>query len=208
MTQPKSPFLVFQNFLSPKLCEQIVDDLDLFTPDEDHQGNPLPVFKHHNQSEELLFDHYEPFVDQIMQYYQTEGYRGTEQMQFEFYAPGTQGEVHCEGSDFLNRKWVRTRDRDLSAIIFLSNYNDDPPFDTEYEVYGGKVEFPQHHFGFLPERGTMIVFPSTPHFVNAVAPIVEGELFLVRFHVATHMPYMYDPEKFPGDYRTWFAGLY
>lgn len=208
MTQSKSPFLVYQDILSPKICEQIVDDLDLFTPDTDTEGNPLPVYRHHEPSEETIFNHYQNTIDYIMNYYNTDGYKGTERVMFEFYGEGTERNVHCENSSYIDKKWARTTDRDLTAVIFLSNYNEQPPFDDDYEVYGGKLEFPQHYFGFNPVRGTMIVFPSGPHFINAFAPIITGELFVARFHIATKLPYMYDPSEFPGDYRTWFEGLY
>lgn len=203
----KSPFLVFRHLLSPKYCEQIVDNLDLFTPDYDHQGRPIPVIRHHEPSEQIIYSTIEPLIDSIHEYYQTDGHRGTERLQFEFYSQGTIGTVHCENSDYLRRKWVKTRDRDLSAILFLSDYNDDPPFDTDYEVYGGKVEFPQHHFGFNPERGTLIVFPSSPHFINAITQVIEGDLFIARTHFAAKSTYMYDPEMFPGDYRSWFKNI-
>jgi hypothetical protein len=87
--------------------------------------------------------------------------------------------------------------------LFLTDYNDKPPFDEDYEVFGGKLEFPQHQFGFNPQRGTLIAFPSEPHFINMVSSILVGSLYLTKFHIATKSPLLYDPNKFPGNYNTW-----
>lgn len=207
MTQHKSPFWIYPNLISPKICEQIVDKMDLFTPDVDQDGYPLPVIRHDDRSEEQIFDHLEPLLPNILEYYQSADYTGTERVTFEFYGEGTQGKPHCENSSYINRIWSRTTNRDFSCVLFLSNYNNEPPFDDEYEVYGGKLEFPQHNFGFNPTRGTLIVFPSGPHFINAVSPVIAGELFLARFHISTALPYNYNPNNFPGDYRAWFRGM-
>lgn len=206
MATPKSPFLVMQDFLSPKVCENIVDGLGFYSPDLDPEGNPIKMFRFNEDKQEIIFNRLKPQIDTIMNYYSTD-YKGTEQMTFEYYAQGVVSEPLCENSNYLRKKWVRTKDRDLSGVLFLSDYNDNPPFDSEYEVYGGKLEFPQHGFGFNPQRGTLIIYPSGPHFINANAAIQHGDLHQVRFHIATKLPYLYNPLEFPGDYRTWFKGL-
>ena len=43
MATPKSPFLVYENFISPLLCEQIVDNVDVIVPDTDVDGKPTGV---------------------------------------------------------------------------------------------------------------------------------------------------------------------
>ena len=100
-------------------------------------------------------------------------------------------------------KWVRVKDRDITCVLFLSDYQSTPPIDEDYEVYGGKLEFPQHGFGFNAQRGTLIAFPSVPHFINGVASIMAGNLYLARFHIATDSPLLYDHTKFPGTYKDW-----
>ena len=204
MATAKSPFLIFKNFLSPKQCEQIVDDLDFYSPDTDKQGNPIKSYKFKENCQQLIFNRYEPLIDDIMNHYDTQ-YRGTEQIVFEYFAQGTVGQPLCENSDYLRKKWVRTKNRDLTGLIFLCDYNDDIPYDSEYEVYGGKLEFPQHGFGFNPQRGTMIIYPSDPHFINATSDIIYGDLIQARVQIVTKTPYLYQPAKFPGNYKTWFA---
>lgn len=206
MATARSPFYIVQGFLSPKYCEQIVDSLGFYTPDETPDGKPQKMVRHHEKSEDIIFNGLQVLIPSLMAYYDVE-YRGTEHMLFEFYAQETLSEPLCENSNYLRSKWVRTKERDLSGVLFLSDFNDNVPFDSEYEVYGGKLEFPQHKFGFNPQRGTLIIYPSDPHFINATSPILFGDLYQVRLHIATKKPYLYDPTKFPGDYRTWFKGL-
>lgn len=206
MATPRSPFLVVQNFLSPKVCEAIVDDLGYYTPDTNSDGEPIKMVKHHEPSEDTIFERFQPLVPYIENYYEV-SYKGTERMLFEFYAEGTVSAPLCENSSHVKKKWIRTKDRDITCVLFLSEYNGDPPFDSDYEVYGGKLEFPQHGFGFNPQRGTLIIYPSSPHFINANAEVVYGDLYQVRFHVATNLPFMYDPSKFPGNYQNWFKHL-
>ena len=206
MAVARSPFVVIQNFLSPKLCETIIDNLGFYTPDKDETGAPMKMYRHHEGSQEVIFQRWISIVPNISTYYDVE-YRGTESMVFEFFAPGTMSEPLCENSNYIHKKWTRMKDRDFTALVFLSDYNESEYFDSDFEVYGGKLEFPQHDFGFNPERGTLIVYPSCPHFINATAPVLAGELFQVRFHMATKLPYLYDPRLFPGDYRSWFTAL-
>ena len=207
MAVAKSPFLIFQEFISPKTCETIVDKLGFYSPDTDQQGHPIKMFRFHEESERIIFDRLQAITPEIINYYGADNYRGTEQIIFEYITPGTACEPICENSNYIRKKWVQTKDRNISAVLFLSDHNEIVPFDSEYEVYGGKLEFPQHHFGFNPTRGTLIVYPSGPHFINATANIAAGELFQARIHIATQTPYLYQPDKFPGDYRSWFKNL-
>ena len=203
MATPKSPFYVIENFLSPKVCEQLVDSLDLYTPDIDPEGNPIKMYRYKEDAEMTIFSRLQPIIPTLMTYYNAE-YKGTETIQFEYFAAGIEPEPHCENSNYIRRKWTRTKDRDFTGVLFLYDYNDNPPFDTDYECYGGKLEFPQHGFGFNPQRGTLVVYPSGPHFINATAMITAGELIQARIHMATKLPYLYYPAEFPGDYTTWF----
>lgn len=204
---PKSPFLVYEGFLSPLLCEQIIDGLNFFSPDLNKDGKPLMMQRHHDVFEELIFNRLKQIVANIEEYYGFM-YRGTEKMYFEWYSEGTTSQPKCENSNYIRKKWVRTKDRDVSGVIFLVDYQEKIPFDSDYEVFGGKCEYPQHHFGFNPNRGTLVLFPSGPHFINATSPIIIGDLYQVRLHIAAQLPYLYSPEKFPGTFTDWFKGKF
>jgi len=205
MATPRSPFLITEGFLSPKVCEQIVDTLGLYTPDTDSQGRPIKMFRYKEDAELIVFKQLQLHIPRIMEYYGTM-YQGTETIQFEFFSEGVEPVPVCENSDYLKgkKKWMRTKNRDISSILFLYDYNNDPPFDSDYECYGGKLEFPQHGFSFVPQRGTLITYPSVPHFINATSRIDYGDMIQARIHMAAQMPFLYDPMQFPGDYKSWF----
>lgn len=206
MATPKSPFRVYQQFLSAKACESIVDDLGFYMPDVSEDGTPIKMFRHHEESSNTIYSHFKQVIPELERYYGFE-HRGTEQFTFEFIPEGCTTDPICENSNYINKKWARVRDRDITGMLFLSTYQDKVPFDSDYEVYGGKLEFPQHDFGFNPERGTLIMYPSGPHFINAFAPIISGDLFVARFHLAASLPFLYDPQQFPGDYTNWFSDI-
>ena len=203
----KSPFLIKQEFVSPKLCEFIVDSLQFVDPDESKEGKPVKTVKRDEATQMLIFDRLQEIVPEIEEHYNIK-YKGTEEMDFEWYPQDSiNGESICENSNYLRKKWVKTKDRDISGILFLSEYQDKVPFDSEYEVYGGKLQFPQHDFGFHANRGTLILFPSGPHFINAVNSIYAGDLFQVRIQIAAKNSMIYQPVDFPGDYTTWFEEI-
>jgi hypothetical protein len=206
MTQVKSPFLVIPEFVSPLMCEEIVDALDFTVADTDKKGVPISSTRSNPEYEEYLYTEFLKYVRDIEIHYNVT-HQATCQTFFEIYPEGSRGKLTCDNAAYLNEKWVRVKDRDLTCVVFFTDYNDSPDFDDTYEVYGGKLEFPQHGFGFNPQRGTMVVFPSVPQFINTVTPIQAGDLFTARFHIKTTVPFLYDPTQFPGDYRTWFREI-
>lgn len=205
--KPHSPFYILQDFLSPLLCEQVVDDLNFIYPNKNADGQPIKFIRSHERSEDIIFQHLLPHISNIEKHYNIQ-YRGTTPMSFEWYPQGAEAESpRCENSEYIKKQWVRTRDRDLTGILFFSDYQDQVPFDGDFEVYGSKIEFFQHRFGFNPQRGTLILFPSDPHFLNAATSVNAGDSFQVRFHIAANTPFMYNPSDFPGDYTTWFEEI-
>jgi len=199
----KSPFLIKQEFISPLHCEDLVDMLDLTVPDVDTEGHPLKTIRMHDRAEEIIFNRIEQLIPEFEEYYRVD-YRGTEPMVFEWYTDECKGySPHCENSNYIGKKWLKTKDRDFTGVLFLSDYQEQIPFDSDFEVYGGKLEFAQHQFGFNPQRGTLVLFPSDPHFINNTTEILVGDLYQVRFHIATEKQFLYDPTCFPGDYTSW-----
>jgi hypothetical protein len=204
MAASKPPFFVVEEFLSPKQCEYIVDMLGCISPDLNNKNNPVKMVKLDKDLEQIVFERLQSIVPNIESYYDFK-YKGTERMAFEWFPEGFKDpECVCENSSYLRKKWVRTRSRDLTGVLFLSNFRDSAPFDSEYEVYGGKLEFPQHNFSFHPSRGQLIIYPSGPHFINANSEVLIGDMHQIRFHITGAMPYLYNPEKFPGNYKSWF----
>lgn len=206
MSLSKSPFLILPEFVSPLMAEEIVDQLDFLVPDTNRSGKPLSSVKSNDEYEEVLYSELMQVKSSIERHFCVE-HQATSQTMFEWYPAGSQGKIHAENSEYLHKKWVRVRDRDLTGVVFLSDYNDRADFDDQYEVYGGKLEFPQHGFGFNPQRGTLVIFPSVPHFINTITPIQAGSLHIARFHIKTKVPFLYDPSLFPGDFKSWFTDV-
>lgn len=204
MTQPKSPFLIFQNFLRPDECDKYQEAVRI-EPILDDQGKPMPSDRHHESTEETLFEKLKLLIPQIERHFELK-YRGTEHMIFQQFPPsGKQDDKpHCENSVYKRKKWIKVRDRDLTGVIWLKDFHDQPPFNIKTQVYGGKLEFPIYNFGFQPQRGTLVIYPAGPHFIALTTPVMVGELQLVRINIAAEGIWLYQPDRFPGDFRVWF----
>jgi hypothetical protein len=204
--EPKSPFFIVQEFISPQMCEDIVDTVAYTVPDVDKYDNEVMTVKTSELAEQMIYERFLQLIPQLEQYYEIV-YKGMERVAFEWFPEGSTGEAHAENSNFLRGKWLHTKQRDLTAVLFLSDYQEQEDFEQEFEVYGGKLEFPQHKFGFSPVRGTLVVFPSDPHFINITSPVLIGDLYQARIQVAAQSAYIYDPRQFPGNYTMWFSDL-
>lgn len=202
----KSPFYVVQDFVSPLMCEDIIDHCDFNVPDKDKDGEYVKTTKTCEPAESIIYERMLSLVPNLQTHYGFT-YKGTERMKFEWFPQGSEGQFQCENSEHLRGKWLRTLSRDFTGVLFLTDYQERPEFEQEYEVYGGKLEFVQHQFGFQPQRGTLVVFPSDPHFINITSKVVLGDLFQVRIQMVAKTPYIYQPTEFPGNYTTWFKPL-
>lgn len=199
----RCPFTIIENFASPLLCEEIVDETGWVTPVNDIDGIPQPTVTSDESFEEMLFERLQQIVPSLEEYYQFE-YKGVDQMKFEWIPTNARNPIQCESSVYTKNSWMKNKFIDFSAVLFLCDYNDQAPFDTEFECYGGKLEFPNHVFGFNPVRGTLVIYPSDPRFMNGSSIVQAGDLFQVRMNIVASTPYIYDPQQFPGTYQTWF----
>lgn len=205
----KSPFLIVEDFLSPLKCEDMVERLKHTIPNTNQKGDPTVTYKGNRLSEIRVMPIFEELLPEIENYY---GFKTktTTPFVFEWYPTGYSGQkAGCEGSKFTGKRgekssWKKIKDYDFTVILFLNDYNDKTDFDPYFEVRGGKLEFPTHGFGFNPQRGTMLVYPCRPNFINAVAPVELGDLNVIRFHIVAKEEYQYNPDNFPGGYKEWF----
>lgn len=206
MSEIKSPFLVYQEFLSPKLCEIVLNNVKVSEPDKDADGFPIKMERFDDESENIIFSKFQELVPELESHYNLK-YKGTEKLVFQHYPDGMNGpaeQPHCESSKYLRKKWVKVQPRDLTAVLWLKDYNDTPPVEQRTEVYGGKLEFPAYNFSLVPQRGTLVVYPAGPHFISAISPVLVGGLYQVRFHIAAEGIFLYQPENFKGGYQQWF----
>jgi hypothetical protein len=205
----KSPFLVIKNFLTPLFAENIINTLELNYPMEDKDGNFLKTVMPNQLVEMRVLPLLEDLLPIAEQYY---GFKtkGILPFKFEWYVENFKVESAKNLSFFYDTptaRWKRISDIGFTGVIFLNDYNDEDPIDLDFEVYGGKLEFPSHAFGFNPQRGTLILFPECQHFANATSSIKMGELLQIRFHIVPEIPYKYDPNNFKGNYTTWFKNI-
>lgn len=209
----RSPFFVAEEVVSPLQCEDFVERLKHTSPNVDQQGNPTVTLKGNRLSEMRLMPYlHENIFPRVQSYYNFE-LKSVTPFIFEWYPTGySGGKAVCENARYVRKKgqgagWTKVKDYDFTCVLFLNDYNDQYPFDSYFETYGGKLEFPTHRFGFNPNRGTMIIFPCCPNFVNGISAVYNGNLNLVRFHLVATEEYQYNPEDFPGNYKEWFDDL-
>lgn len=205
MSQTKSPFLVYQDLIDGPTCDRIAKEVRVL-PNQDDDGVPISMERHHTNIEDEIFAAYKPIISKLEDHYTGFNYRGTEHLVFQqFPATGKLAEEpHCENAVFKRKKWIRVRDRDLTGVLWLKDYQESPPFDIRTQVLGGKLEFPVYNFGFQPQKGTLVIYPANERFISLTSAVLVGELQCVRFHICGEGTWMYNPEDYPGDFRTWF----
>jgi hypothetical protein len=202
----KSPFLVYNEFLSPLQCEDIIYGDNNIFPNVDRHGKIQPLRTSNRLAEVRLTPGLEHKVVPDMEAHYGVEVKGIKRFTMEWYPSGYDGseKSRCENSTYTGGKWQRINDNDFAGIIFLNDYQDVYPFDNSFEVCGGQLEFPTHNFSFNPRRGTLIIFPGVSNFINHTAAVQAGELTQIRFHVATHEYFVYDMSQFTGTHETWF----
>lgn len=204
MSKFKSPFIVIQDFVSPLTCEDIVSRLNNSFPETDDSGRPKKSVTTNQLSEMRLADYLDEALDLVEDHYGVT-VKGVHPLEFETYPEGfPTSSAQCENSSLISGKWHRSNNRDFVGILFLTDYQDKAPFDPEFEVKGGKLQFPTHGFGFNPKRGMLVIFPGNEYFINGTSAVEVGELNQVRIYMTTPEPYQYDPDLFPGNYEVWF----
>ena len=200
----KTPFYVVDEFISPLQCEDIVERLDNRFPQTDTEGNILSVPKVNKLTEMRIMPAFKALIPTLESYFEFT-YLGTTKFILTWYPSGYNDTSSiCDNSVRTRDGWKRINEYDFSCLIFLNDFRDSVPFDEYYEVKGGKHEYVTHGFGFNPVRGTMVFHPSSPNFEYSIAPILAGNLNVIRFNVKADVEYKYDMDKFKGDFNSWF----
>lgn len=202
----KSPFMVYQDFLSPKQCDQILKHIEVKGEHVGEDGRPAKMERLHEGAQNIIFDKLKPLVPEIEEHYGFK-YKGTEKVKFQIFPEGMSGPAEaprCQNAEYLRRKWVKTAPIDVTAVLWLKDYQDAPPLDERMEVYGGKLEFPAYNFSLTPQRGTLILYPAGPHFITAISPIMVGSLQQARINIGAEGQWLYQPSDFPGSWNEWF----
>ena len=196
----KSPFFVTQDFISPLQCETIINSLTPYQGSDSIFSIDVNVLSDF-VTDELISLHYDTLSD----YYDVNVENFETPLVFKYEGCGYKS--GCDGYSYLHQKWVRTRPRDISCMIFLNETNLEPPFDNQFEIFGGKIDFPQHQFGFNHNRGALVCHPSTPHFIHEMRPVTIGAAYIMKWYIKTETIYIHDPKLFEGDYTEWFKEI-
>ena len=203
----KSPFLVIQDFLSRDDAIKLSSDVRIELSKTDDEII-IPSERHIQDKESSLYEKLKEYIPQIEKHFGLK-VRGVEHLMFQQFpvSKDPAEQPQCANSLFKRKKWLKTRDRDLTAVLWLKDYKSESPFNLDENVYGGKLEFKMYNFSFQPQLGSLVIFPAGPQFIYATSRILVGELQTVRLHIAAEGIYMYDPKNFPGDYTTWFNDI-
>lgn len=204
-----SPFHVVENFISPLQCEKLVSALALTRPDYYENGQPLKHERHVPvELSTSIMNELEDIKGDIEARYS--GTLSDQHLLFQQYWEDTKSPAEgmwCESSKFVRKKWSKIKNVDLVGFIWLKDFHNSVPLDPRFEVYGGKLEFPGYNFSLTPVRGTLVLFPATPHFVTAISHVMLGSLEQIKItaRLTWHeAPWQYVPAHYPGTYQEWF----
>lgn len=196
-----SPFLVIEEFISPLLCEEIVDNSNWIEPNYNINDKPIKTEKSDSINEQILYNRLLGIIPTIESHFNVK-YKGTQSITFEWVPQGANSLARYENCSILNNKLVRTKNIDFTAVLFLCDYTTENI--SEFECYGGKLEFPQFKFGFNPQKGTLIIFPSDVNFLNSTSQVLYGDLFQSRIQLTMTETFYFSINQFPGNYTNWF----
>lgn len=211
-----SPFLIIQDFISAKYCEDLVERFKVRTPNTNSDGRAVKLERiiQPNEGQDVILGKLYQHIGQIEDKYNCI-YHGTEPLVLTHYPENDKlpaEPVGCENAKFFRKKWIQTKDIQLVGHIWLKDFNDAPPYDPSFEVYGGKLEFPGINASLTPQRGTLVLFPAGPHFPNAISPVVIGDLYQIKISISVTAKngglWIYNPATFPigpeGVIESWF----
>lgn len=207
-----SPFIIIPDFLSPLICEQIIDDIKVDTPDFDIQTEqPLKMERHNATWNHEIASRFQEIIPQIETRYDSI-YKGLTQPVFQYYPENSKAPAEqpgCENSKYVRKKWVMHKDVDLVGFIWLKDFNSNVPLDPRHEVFGGKLEFPAFNFSLVPQRGTLVLFPAGPHFITAISPVLLSDLYQIKLNVNISAKngsrWFYQPQNHPGKWNDWLS---
>ena len=206
---PASPFLILQDFISVKYCEDLVERFKITTPNTDAEGKFIKLERiiKPEEGQDILLNKLYSHIGVIEERYNAI-YSGVEAPSIIHYPENDKRPaepVGCESAKFFRKKWIQTKDVQLVGHLWLKDFNDQPPYDPAFEIYGGKLEFPAFNFSLTPQRGTLAIFPAGPHFVNAISPVVIGDMYQIKFNISITAKnggiWLYDPKAFPVSQR-------
>ena len=101
-------------------------------------------------------------------------FKGYDPCQFLGYPVGGHYIEHNDAESFVDGKWTRVANRDVSFLFYLNS-----------EFGGGELEFPELGLTIKPKKGMMIAFPSYKEYVHKVHPVTWGHRYTLVSWVGT-----------------------
>lgn len=203
----KSPFLILKDLFSPAECEDFLFVYDLGFHNKNIDGNPIKSTLYSTLHQHRIWQRLEEYLEDIQNYYDVD-IDYLSEVEFEWYPEKCVNEgIRCENSRYDDGKWSIVNRNDFTIIIFLKDHCETSDIDPEYECRGGKLEFSNHQFSFIPERGTGIVFPSNHYFLNSTTQSTLGDVCQIRLHFTCDTLFQYEPRNYEGNYTTWFSNI-
>lgn len=205
MSKYKSPFIYLEQFLPQMQAMQMVEDVESVEPNRDEKNNPIPLYTENDEVFAQILTKVETIAQDVCRYYGAE-YSGVESMSVEWIPAGASIVTHSENSTLVGNKWLKTQNRDFTGVLFLTSHVDATNIHEleDFDCCEGKLQFLNYNFGFLPQAGDLVIYPSDARFANSTSKVLAGDLYQIRFHIVTRTPYIHDISKFPGTYQNWF----
>jgi hypothetical protein len=207
----KSPFLIVHDFLSPMMCEKIINSAQVITPDTDGNGDPVKSERHISAFDTEIAERFRCLIPDIEQRYDC-SYKALEKPTLQYFPENPKSPAQgpgCENAKFLRRQWVVHKDVDLVGFVWLKDFNDQVPLDVRHEVYGAKMEFPAFNFSLVPQRGTLVLFPAGPHFITVISHVFLGDMYQLKLNACisekNNAKWFYQPQNFPGTWQDWLS---
>ena len=185
--------LLYQNYLDPDVCDEIVREADAQT------GIRHTVGKTDNGDMDITADSARKselvgassinvdIVSLVREIYGRliQAHFNTEIEWFEApeilrYREGGEYIPHSDSENWNGqaRKWERKVDRDYSILVYLNE-----------GYFGGDLVFPNFGVRIAPKRGMLIAFPSDARYLHAAKPVLQGVRYaLVSWAAAKNTP--------------------
>ena len=122
----KSPFLIVHDFLSPMMCEKIINSNLIITPDTNAEGDPIKSERHVSAFDSELAERFRCLIPDIEQRYDC-SYKALEKPVLQYFPENPKQPAQgpgCENAKFLRKQWVVHKDVDLVGFVWLKDYND------------------------------------------------------------------------------------
>src|SRR6476646_7252950 len=111
----QSPFLIQQDFLSPMICERILEEIEITQPDTDANGDAIKTERNCLALEQDIIERFRDIIPEIEDRYQAV-YRRLERPIFQYYPENAKAPAEppgCESAKYVRKKWVKVKDVDL-----------------------------------------------------------------------------------------------